>query len=115
MNRNLTAALVVATAAFAGQAFAETPTPDVPFTSTKARAEVQAELAAFRASGVNPWSIQYNPLRHVQSTKTRTEVVAEYLANRDQADALGYEDSGAAYYRQATGRVTVRDTLALAR
>lgn len=87
-------------AAFAGSAFAETPTPDVPFTGTLARAEVQADLAAYQRAGVNPWSTQYNPLRNFRSTTTRAAVVADYLAARDEVTAFGGEDSGSQYLAQ---------------
>lgn len=87
-------------AAFAGSAFAETPTPDVPFVPTLSRAQVQAELAAYNRAGVNPWSIQYNPLRNFHSTTTRAAVVADYLASRDEVKALYGEDSGSQYLAQ---------------
>ncbi len=92
---------VVAATAFAGSAFAETPTIDTtPFVSTQSRAQVQAELAAFKKSGVNPWSIQYNPLKNFQSGTTRAQVTAEYLASRDLVDAFTGEDSGSSYLAQ---------------
>jgi hypothetical protein len=104
MNRNIAYALVVfaATAAAAGQAFAETPTFDTtPFMSVKTRAEVQGELAAYKTAGVNPWSIQYNPLKTFRSTVTREQVVAEYIASRDEVNATTGEDSGSVYLAQA--------------
>jgi hypothetical protein len=70
------------------------------FVSAKTRAEVQADLAAYKQSGVNPWSTQYNPLRSFQSTTTRAEVTADYLAARDEVNALNSEDSGSAYLAQ---------------
>lgn len=102
MNRKSIAIVIAAAAtAFAGGAFAESyDAQQVNFTSTKTRAEVQAELAAFQRAGVNPWSIQYNPVRYVQGTKARAQVVNEYLAARDQVNALTGEDSGSAYLAQ---------------
>lgn len=101
MNRNFATAALVVAAAFAGQAFAETPTVDnTPFVSVKARADVQAELAAYKGAGVNPWSIQYNPLKSFKSTTTREQVVAAYLADRAEVAATTGEDSGSVYLAQ---------------
>jgi hypothetical protein len=111
MNRKAISALVIAAAA-AGSAFAETPTVvNDNFVSTKSRAEVQAELFAFRKAGVNPWSIQYNPLAQFRSTADRQQVTAAYIAERDAVAAIGSEDSGSEYFAQ--GPRTVRsETLA---
>lgn len=101
MNAKFALPSLVLAAAFSGAAFAETPTVVTePFVSTKTRAEVQADLAAYKKAGVNPWSISYNPLRGFQSATTRDAVVAEYLASRDEVKALGSEDSGSAYLAQ---------------
>jgi hypothetical protein len=67
------------------------------FVSTKSRDEVLAEWQAFKASGVNPWSSTYNPLKSLKSTKTRDEVQADFLASRKQVEAFTGEDSGSAY------------------
>lgn len=69
-------------------------------TSMKSRAEVKAELAQYRQDGANPWSISYDPLAGFQSTTTRAQVTAEYLAHRDQAAAMTSEDSGSVYVAQ---------------
>ena len=64
---------------------------------SRARAEVQAEAVAavaqgaLRPSNANP-SAYVQP--RVQSAKSRADVLAEFLANRDQATALIGEDSG---------------------
>lgn len=68
-----------------------------PFVSTKTRAEVRAELDAYKKSGVNPWARSYNPLAHFKSTRTPEQVAAEYVAHRDAANALHGEDSGSAF------------------
>ena len=113
MNRNFSAALVVAAAALAGNAFAESPTVlKDTFVSTASRAAVQADLAAYKQAGVNPWSTQYNPLRTFQGTKTRAQVVGEYLTERNQVAAFNGEDSGSAFLAQAGRRANVLDTLA---
>ena len=103
MNAKLTLSTLALAAAFAGNAFAESPNAGVVndnFVSGKTRAEVQAELAAYKRSGVNPWSTQYNPLRAFQSTTTREAVTAAYVNSRDEVHALTAEDSGSAYLAQ---------------
>jgi hypothetical protein len=98
MNAKLALSSFVVAAAFAGNAFAESPTIDNHvFTSSRTTAEVRAELDAYRQAGVNPWSMSYNPLRSFKSATTREAVVAEYLASRDEVGALNGEDSGSAY------------------
>jgi hypothetical protein len=95
MNRTLIAALALVAAS---SAFAESPlTAGTPFAGTRTRADVQADLQQYKASGVNPWAQSYNPLRSFQSTKTRAQVTAEYLQSRDESAALTGEDSGSAY------------------
>ncbi len=95
MNRKIAIAVLSAAAAVAGNAFADDITIDTtPFASTLSRAQVQGELAQYKRSGVNPWSISYNPLRGFQSTTSRAAVVAEYLTSRDQVAAFTGEDSG---------------------
>ena len=102
MKRNsLSLALAGLLALAALAAHAETPDPSgqyaIHITSTRTRAEVLAELKQFKQSGVNPWSIRYNPLAYFHGTKTRAEVREEFVANRDEAKAMTAEDSGAAY------------------
>lgn len=93
---------LLAVAAFAALAGTAARADDItidntPFVSSKTRAEVQAELVQFKQTGVNPWSISYNPLAKFDSAKSRDQVKAEYLAERDQVAALTGEDSGSAY------------------
>jgi hypothetical protein len=98
MNAKLALSSLVIAAAFAGNAFAESPTiVNDSFTSTQSRADVQAQLVAYRQAGVNPWSTWYNPLRSFQSSTSRDAVVADYLASREQVSALNGEDSGSMY------------------
>lgn len=103
MHSRIVLSSLVLAASFAGSAFAESPNavPEAAFTSSKSRAEVLAELQAYKQAGVNPWSTSYNPLRGFQSAGTREAVVAEYLASRDVVHALTGEDSGSAYLAQA--------------
>jgi hypothetical protein len=111
MNRNIVSALVLAAAA--GSALAEGPIEaEAPLVSAKTRAEVQAELLAYRQAGVNPWSISYNPLRSFRSTASREQVVADYLASREQVRAFNGEDSGSAYLAQGGSRAATGTTLA---
>jgi hypothetical protein len=97
MTRSIAIALVLAASAI-GNAFADDITIESkPFVSTASRAEVAAELAAFRASGVNPWADSYNQLAGFTSSKSRDEVKAEFLASREEVAALNGEDSGSVY------------------
>ena len=99
MKLKIASALLVAAAA--GSAFAETPTVvKEPFVSTKSRAEVQAELFAYKQAGVNPWSTSYNQLAGFKSKVSRDQVVAQYLAARNEVAAINGEDSGSAYLAQ---------------
>lgn len=76
-----------------------------PLAAGKSRAEVQADLAAYKQAGVNPWSISYNPLKTFRSDKSRAQVTGEYLASRDAVAAMTGEDSGSAYLAQHNGVV----------
>jgi len=102
-------------AAFAGNALADDPTVvNDHFVSTKTRAEVKAELKAFEASGRNPWSIAYQPLKYFHSDTSRQAVEKQYLASRDQVQALTGEDSGSFYLAQSGGATQAAPTLAAA-
>lgn len=94
MNRNIAIAFFAAAAA-TGNAFADDITVDAtPFVSSRSRAEVQAELAQYKRSGVNPWSIAYNPLRGFQSTRSRDQAAVEYVKARNEVAAMTSESSG---------------------
>lgn len=106
MNRNalsamatsaLAAAALLAVAAIASTpAYADDITVDPqPFTSTRTRAEVSAELKTPHPGG-NPWSGQYNMFQ-ARSAATTAQVQGEYVANRDTVWALCGEDSGSAH------------------
>ena len=112
MNRKTLSALVIASA-FAGSAFAESPTvPRDDFVSAKTRAEVQAELFAYKKAGVNPWSTSYNPLAHFKGTASRADIVAAYIADRDTVAAITGEDSGSSYFAHAHEAAPRSETLA---
>jgi hypothetical protein len=92
---------LVLAASFAGSAYAESPLEVTDnFSSSRTRAEVQAELAAYKKAGVNPWSMSYNPLRTFKSATTPEAVRAEFLASREQVRQLNGEDSGSSYLAQ---------------
>jgi hypothetical protein len=74
--------------------------------AVRTRADVQSELAQYQKAGVNPWSIRYNQLAAFRSVKTRDEVRAEYLAERNEVAAMNGEDSGSAYLAQAAASGT---------
>ena len=100
------------TASFGAQADeADASQYGVQFNGGKSRAEVQAELASYKKTGVNPWSISYNPLAKFQSATTRAQVTAAYIADRDQVAALTGEDSGSAFLTASAPR-RVRSALA---
>ena len=112
MHAKLTLSALVL-AAFAGNALADDPTVvNERFAASKTRAEVQAELAAYKATGVNPWANSYQPLKYFKSTASREAVVGEYLASRNEVRALTGEDSGSAYIAQARGIAVPASTLA---
>lgn len=101
MNRThaiLAAALLVSGAASADTGLAGDITIETkPFVSSRAPDEVRSELRAFKKSGVNPWSMAYNPLAQFKSVKTRAQVTAEYTENREAVAELNGEDSGSMY------------------
>jgi len=104
-------AFAVATLAAGGSAFAQSAPVGQEggqldaFTSSKTRAEVNAELVQFRAQyPVSPWSFRYDPLAAFQSTQTRSDVTAAYIADRDEVAALTGEDSGSAFLAQSGNR-----------
>jgi hypothetical protein len=110
MNAKIAITSLVLAAGFAGSAIAETPlVVDQTIAGNRTVAEVQAEFAAYRKAGVNPWSISYNPLRSFKSATTRDAVVADYLASRDQVREFTGEDSGSHYLAQRGAQAT--DTL----
>src|SRR6478609_3203073 len=100
MSRKSLSAFALAVIA-TSTAWAETPTiVKDTFVSTKSRAEVVAELHAYKKAGVNPYSISYNPLKNFQGSLSREQVVAAYLADRDAVAALHSEDGGSAWFAQ---------------
>lgn len=109
MNRSrLALAAILSTAAFIAQA--ESPDPSGQFAAPlTARAAVQkpASHAAKVTPGnsANAWSTRYNPLDSFESQRTRAEVQADYIANRDRVSAFTREDSGSAFLAGNRARV----------
>jgi len=103
MNRNhLALAAALSLAAFAAQAddmdLSGQYAAAVPASaSATTRADVDQQLAQYRKTGVNTFSISYNPVNSFKSQKTREQVTAEFLASRDTVNAMTAEDSGSAY------------------
>jgi hypothetical protein len=103
MNRTLSLTLAAAASALIGNAIADDITIDsAPFTSSRTRAEVQAELKDYRVSGVDLWADNYNPVMGMRSDRTREEVRAEYMIERDKVAAFAGEDSGSMYLARVT-------------
>jgi hypothetical protein len=95
MTRITAATLALAAAALAGNAFAESPTPDQPFTGSLSRAEVETVLKKPFVGG-NPWSSSYNMFQAKSAVSTE-QVRSAYKSSRDEVSALHGEDSGSAY------------------
>jgi hypothetical protein len=110
----LAAALIATGAAFAGEA-----DPSGQFAlqipGQRTRAEVNAEVVSAVAAGQlrpsNPHASAYVQPQ-VHSTQTRQQVVAEFLADREEAQALNSEDSGSAYLARAGNAVRANQYLA---
>jgi hypothetical protein len=102
MNRS---SLVIAALSLSAlsAAYAETPDLSGQFAASTApaaqatRAQVQGQFADYRKTGVNPWSMSYNPLASFRSQKSREQVRNEFLSSRATVAAMTGEDSGSAY------------------
>jgi hypothetical protein len=99
MTRSVVFASILSVAAFAAQA--ESPDASGQFgasvNSGKSVAAVRADAAQAPRVVGNPWSTQYNPLANFTSQRTRAQVQADYVADRDRVAAFTGEDSGSAY------------------
>ena len=114
MNRKLATTLSIVSTAAAAFAFGAMATGNVyaydvagditidpvPFVSTRTRAEVQSEVMgqaeALRVAS-SEWSTQLNGAALPQSGVTRMQVTNEYIAARQEVNALNGEDSGSSY------------------
>jgi len=98
-----TAAAVLAVAAIAsGNAYADDITIDnTPFVSSKSRAEVRAEAmeqSKTLGSASSEWAMQQNEPARPNSAYTRKAAQDEYIASRNEVNALNAEDSGSSYF-----------------
>lgn len=121
MNRKLASALSIAITAAAGLAAAAiasgnayaddiTTIDTKPFISTKTRAEVRAEaMDPSLTSAASEWAMQLNYAPQSQSSYTREQATAEYIAARNEVNSRNAEDSGSSYL--ATHRHGMRSTV----
>ena len=110
------AAVLAAGAAFAGEV-----DPAGQFATQiegqRTRAEVNAEaVAAIAAGKLRPSNTHASAYVQpkLESTTTRAEVVADFLAHRDEVAAFTSEDSGSAYLAKAGNAVRTNQYLARA-
>ncbi|HUR89771.1 MAG TPA: DUF4148 domain-containing protein [Ramlibacter sp.] len=117
MNKSLIT--LAAVAAFSGAVFAQDADPSGQFAlqiqSSRTRADVQAEAVAAVARGAlrpsNPHaSASVQPV--LNSSTTRSDVVAQFLADREEATAMVAEDSGSSYLARAGAVHNVHEYLA---
>ena len=111
------AAAAMAATLVAGTARAEGPIlmeDSMPFTSTRSRADVQAEVIrnaeAIRA-GATEYALQQQAPAAV-SSRTRSQATAEYIGARDQVHAVTSEDSGSAFLASGGDRLSTGGMLA---
>lgn len=101
-----TAAITVTLAALApGDAYADDISIDnTPFTSSRTRADIRAELlgqpAAWKTSA-SELARQYNHTLPMKSVSTRDQVRAEYKASREEVSRLLGEDSGSSWFARS--------------
>lgn len=116
MNRNhrlVTIAFIASALGYSGSTRADDITlAPSPFVPSASRAQVRAELDAFRKSGIDPWSIHHDPLQDFKSSQTRAQVTAEYIRERDAVASMNGEDSGSTYLTEL--RHTARSPVHLA-
>lgn len=102
------AAAVLGAALMTGSARAEGPIGDSsPFTSSRTRAEVKAELMQDRnlvTSAGSEWTMQRGEPVHAANGYTRAQARAEYIAARDEVRALTSDDGGSSYFARSTVR-----------
>lgn len=117
MNRTtLALAAALSVAAFAAHADDADPAGQfansvIPAATT--RAQVQSQLVEYKKSGVNPWSMSYNPLASFRSEKTREQVRNEFLSSRNAVTAMTAEDSGSAYLASSKSAADASRQLAI--
>jgi hypothetical protein len=96
------AAATVAAALMSGNALAEGPIGDhQSFTSSRSRADVQAELRQDRrqiTSFASEWELQQHASVQPMSGLTRQQVRTEYIAAREQVRTMTAEHGGSGYF-----------------
>lgn len=94
MNRTIALSLVLTAAAAVKTYAGEITMEPYPFVPSLTRAEVQAELQQARAVRLDAGSQEAGPIASFLGERTRADVTAEYLADRDTVSAMTGEDSG---------------------
>lgn len=95
-------AAALAASLMAGTAMAEGPIvieSSTPFTSSRSRADVRAEVLENRdavSTAHTEWALQH-PMMTTDTSRTRAQARAEYIDARDEVRAFNSEDSGSAY------------------
>jgi hypothetical protein len=102
------AAAVLGAAAMTGTARAEGPLEgNAPFTSSRTRAEVQAELMQNRVSSyATEYALQRGEPVHAASGYTRAQARADYIASRDEVQAMTSEHGGAGHFARGPMRTS---------
>jgi hypothetical protein len=110
-----TAAAVAVALVSPRNAYAEsTAEYTTPFTSTRSRAEVQAELmggSELLRTGSSEWAMQHNEPMALKSDETREHARAEYKFARQEVTAVTEEDSGSTYFQRQAMRVKASATM----
>lgn len=101
-------AAMLGAAILTGEARAEGPIGEAtPFTSSRTRAEVRAELMRDRdlaSSYAQEWIAHASQPVQQASGHTRAQARAEYIAARDEVRAMNSEDGGASYLARSSVR-----------
>jgi hypothetical protein len=102
------AVAVLAAATMVGSARAEGPIGEsTPFVGSRTRAEVRAELMQNRAqltSYGSEWALQQGQPLSMASGYTRAQATAEYIAAREQVQAMNAEHGGSGAFAVAPHR-----------
>jgi hypothetical protein len=100
------AAATLAAALMSGNALAEGPIADQqPFTSSRSRAEVRAELLQDGrqvTSFASEWQLQQHAGAQPMSGLSRAQVRADYIAAREQVRTMTAEHGGSGYFAYTT-------------
>jgi hypothetical protein len=103
-------AATLAASLMAGNAMAEGPIvieSSTPFTSTRSRADVRAEVLEPRgavSAAHTEWALQHPMMQADAGGRTRAQARSEYIGARDEVRAFNGEDSGSAFTGQRARR-----------